>query len=140
MNTLPKLSTLPLELASKVLAPFAQPGEPMVCLQIHSVGNLTPFRMRGRTNRSYRFEWDRQHLCHVLRVPASLWTAEDSSLARDIYQQMLTRPVIPTLEMPETPTPPPATSEVMQGKPATSASAPAKKTAKKKSNAAATAH
>lgn len=101
MNTLPKISALPLELSSKILQPFAQEREPAVCLQIPSVGNFTPFRMRGRTNRTYRFEWDRRKLCHVLRIPASLWGAENAMLAKDIFQQALMRPVIPTVELVE---------------------------------------
>jgi hypothetical protein len=101
MITLPKISALPLELCSKTLQPFAQEREPVICLQIPSVGNFTPLRLRGRTNRSYRFEWDRQKLCHVLRVPAALWAAENSFLAKDVFHQTLARPVIPVVEVAE---------------------------------------
>jgi hypothetical protein len=99
MNTLPKLASLPLELCSKNLAGYAQPGEPMICLQIPSVGNFTPFRLRGRTNRTYRFEWDRNVLAHALRVPASIWMMEGNALAKDVFHQVLLRPVVPVLEM-----------------------------------------
>lgn len=100
MSLLTKISALPLELCTKVLQPLLQAGEAVICLQIPSIGNFTPFRMRGRTNRTYRFEWDRNLLCHVLRIPASLWALEGGALARDIFHQLLTRPVIPTVELP----------------------------------------
>jgi hypothetical protein len=112
MSLLPKLSALPLEISAKELKPYLEAGAPVLCLQIPSIGNLTPFRMRGRTNRTYRFEWDRSALCHVLRIPAALWAIENGALAKDIYQQMLSRPVIPVLELPGMPQavnePPPA--------------------------------
>src|SRR5882757_3157459 len=98
MNTLTKLSALPLELCSKALESYRAEGEPVVCLQIPSVGNFTSFRMRGKTNRTYRFEWDRTALCHVLRVPASIWMMEGSALAKDVFHQVMLRPVIPILE------------------------------------------
>ena len=129
MNSIPKISALPLELSSKVLQPLTQEHEPVICLQIPSVGNFTPFRMRGRTNRTYRFEWDRRQLCHVLRIPTSLWSAENATLAKDIFHQVLMRPVIPTVELPskqtEAPAPPEKTDEPKK-KPSKSRSKPSR--------------
>ena len=98
---MPNATSLPAEVDSKTLLARGTPTEPVVCLRILNVGNTTPFRLHGRTNRTYRFNWDRHLNCHALRIPHSLWSENKDAMAKDIFTLLHNvRPIVPTFELP----------------------------------------
>lgn len=89
-----RLSQLPRELSTRSLEPLADPGEPRVALQIHSVGNTSPYRFQGRTSRIFYFTWDRSRLCHLILIPLSIWQLDKLAIAREILDQNLFHPIV----------------------------------------------
>lgn len=79
-------------------------------LLLPGIGNLTTYRMQGRTNRVFRFEWDRRLQCHVVRIPHSVWSADNMALAKEALDHKLMLPVLVNVEFeaPETPANAPA--------------------------------
>ncbi|WP_038164929.1 hypothetical protein [Verrucomicrobium sp. BvORR106] len=120
-----RFAQLPLEISTKALQPHAKPGEPIVTMRMLAVGNLSAFRMGGRTNRVFRFEYSRALSCHVLSVPLSLWQMDKLALAREALDQRLMHSIIVDVEVPvaapeqtEPPAPAPQPAPQAPGAPA----------------------
>ncbi|WP_075089146.1 hypothetical protein [Verrucomicrobium spinosum] len=94
-----RFAQLPLEISTKTLLPYAKPGEPIVTMRMLAVGNLSAFRMGGRTNRVFRFEYSRALSCHVLSIPLSLWQMDKLALAREVLDQRLMHSIIVDVEV-----------------------------------------
>lgn len=95
---LSRFNQLPLELSSRNLLPLRKGSEPVIILLLHGIGNLTTYRMQGRTNRVFRFEWDRRLQCHVVRIPHSVWSADNMALAKEALDHKLMLPVLVNAE------------------------------------------
>lgn len=79
-----KFHQLPRRSESEHLAQFGEPNEKnFVRLEIQSTG-FGAITIAGRTTKTYVFRRDSNNGCHTLRVPLSLWQADNAALARDI--------------------------------------------------------
>lgn len=96
MAKLNKFTQLPLEISSKTMLPHLVEGEPVIVLILLGVGNASSFRMSGKTNRTFRFEWKNQQ--HEVRIPLSLWQMDKLALAREAFEQKLHYPVLVTIQ------------------------------------------
>lgn len=98
-----KPKTLPLRLNTAILAPFFLPGEPAVVVKMVGVGNTAPFEMRGggTTGRSFILEWNSRLDGHVVRIPLSLWMAQDARMAHELMDhRRMSHAMVVTFEMP----------------------------------------
>lgn len=80
-----KFKLLPRRSESEHIAALAEPGEKnFVRLEIPSTG-YGPIVISGRSTKSYTFRRDPGASgCHCLRIPLSLWMADNAAMAKDI--------------------------------------------------------
>ncbi len=94
--------TIPSLVETATLAKFYLPGgEPSVVIKLMGVGNTAPFYLADKVSRTYVLRWDSREGGHIIRIPHSLWQAEDAKLAHDLMdQRRLPNAMIVTFELP----------------------------------------
>lgn len=95
--------TLPLRVNTAILAAHFLPGEPTVVVKLVGVGNTAPFEMRGggTTGRSFILEWNSRLDGHVVRIPLSLWMANEARMAHELMDhRRMAHAMVVTFEMP----------------------------------------
>lgn len=61
--------------------------------------NLSPLTYQGRSTKTFRLAYDSKRGKHALRVPLSLWMADQAEFARELYEQTaLPLPLVPKIE------------------------------------------
>lgn len=81
---MPKFHLLPRRSEQEHIDMLAEPGEKhFVRLEVSSPG-FGPITIAGKSTKSYVFRRNSQAGCHSLRIPMSLWMADNSAMARDL--------------------------------------------------------
>jgi len=94
------LAALPRICTSQNLAQYAVPGEPIIIFIYTDVGTTQDWQFNDRTaQRSFMLRWEPRLEGHILRVPFSVWSANNHKFAKDLMWQKMTRPVIVTIEL-----------------------------------------
>ncbi|HEY1050565.1 MAG TPA: hypothetical protein VGE39_12440 [Prosthecobacter sp.] len=99
----PRTKTLPQRVNTAILAPHFQPEDPAVVVKLIGVGSTAPFEMRGggTAGRSYIMEWNSRLDGHVVRIPLSLWMANEARMAHELMdQRRMSHAMVVTFEMP----------------------------------------
>lgn len=111
---------IPARADSSTLAKHFQPGEPAVIVKLMGVGNTAPFEFHdSKGARTFVMRWDARAGGHQIRVPLSIWQANNAKIAHDFMdQRRMSHAVVVTFEMPDAaklaeslPTPASTTSE-----------------------------
>lgn len=101
-----RTNTPPLRVNTAILAPYFQPGEPAVIVKLVGVGSTAPFEMRGggTAGRSFIMEWNTRLDGHVVRIPLSLWMANDARMAHELMDhRRMSHAMVVMFEMPAKP-------------------------------------
>lgn len=101
-----RTNTPPLRVNTAILAPYFQPGEPAVIVKLVGVGSTAPFEMRGggTAGRSFIMEWNTRLDGHVVRIPLSLWMANDARMAHELMDhRRMSHAMVVMFEMPTSP-------------------------------------
>ena len=98
----PTTPTIPARADSTTLAKHFQPGEPAVIVKLVGVGNTAPFEFRdSKGSRTFVMRWDARAGGHQIRVPLSIWQANNAKIAHDFMdQRRMSHAVVVTFEVP----------------------------------------
>lgn len=98
----PTTPTIPARADSATLAKHFQPGEPAVIVKLMGVGNTAPFEFRdSKGARTFVMRWDAKAGGHQIRVPLSIWQANNAKIAHDFMdQRRMSHAVVVTFDVP----------------------------------------
>lgn len=88
---------IPTKISQTVLDRLAAPGEVLAVVVTTAGSGLGTFVLQGRSNRSFAFQFQKTRGAHVLRFPASFWTARKGEVARELFDHSV-QPMVPTVE------------------------------------------
>lgn len=86
----------------------------VIRVELSGCYNFRPVPVPGKRNKRYLFLYDPSTACHVLKVPETVWMADNAAMARDLMQSQsnsysLTVLVLPAVaETKNTPAPLPS--------------------------------
>jgi hypothetical protein len=89
---------IPTKISQTVLDRLAAPGEVLAVVVSTAGSGLGTFVMQGRSNRTFAFQFAKTRGAHVLRFPASFWTAKKGEIARELFDHTNPQPLVPTVE------------------------------------------
>ncbi|TDU62480.1 hypothetical protein EI77_04704 [Prosthecobacter fusiformis] len=78
---------LPVRVNAHVLARFFREGDPVVVLVARGVGSTQPYEFCDKEGRCYVMKWEAGLDGHVLRLPWTLWMADEGRLAEVMLNQ-----------------------------------------------------
>lgn len=58
----------------------------LVRVELNGCYNFRPVPVPGKRNKRYLFLYDPNTACHVLKVPETVWMADNGAMARDLMQ------------------------------------------------------
>lgn len=87
----------PNKISQTVLDRLAAPGEVLAVVVTTAGSGLGTFVLQGRSNRTFAFQFSKTRGAHVLRFPASFWTARKGEVARELFDHSA-QPMVPTVE------------------------------------------
>lgn len=58
----------------------------IVRVELTGCFNYRPVPVAGKRNKRYHFLYDPTSTCHVLKIPETVWMAENGAMARDLMQ------------------------------------------------------
>lgn len=88
---------IPTKISQTVLDRLAAPGEVLAVVITTAGSGLGTFVLQGRSNRTFAFQFSKVRGAHVLRFPASFWTARKGEVARELFDHSA-QPMVPTVE------------------------------------------
>jgi len=80
-------SRLPMRVSAQILLARRVNDEPLVVLMVHGVGTTAPYEFRDDEGRDYICRWENKLGAHVIRIPASLWAANNHKMARSCMER-----------------------------------------------------
>lgn len=100
----PTTPAIPARADSSTLAKHFLPGEPAVIVKLVGVGNTAPFEFRdSKGARTFVMRWDAKAGGHQIRVPLSVWQANNAKIAHDFMdQRRMSHAVVVTVDVPAT--------------------------------------
>jgi len=94
-----KPTPVPARVNSALLAKFLQPGEPVIIVKLCDLGMTQDYELQT-SGRTFLFRWDYKRTGHILRVPHSVWHAQEEEVAHQVMQhRRLRAPMVVTVEM-----------------------------------------
>jgi hypothetical protein len=98
----PVISRLPMRVSAQILLSRRVNNEPLIVLMIHGVGTTSAYEFRDDEGRDYVCRWENKAGAHVIRVPASLWAANNHRMARACMERRRQQfPLVVSVELAE---------------------------------------
>lgn len=83
----PTTTRLPNRVDSAMLTKHAKPNEPIIVLIVMGIGSTAAFDFRDKEGRYYILRWESKMNGHVIRIPHSIWSQNNSAMAFAIMDQ-----------------------------------------------------
>jgi hypothetical protein len=89
---------IPNKISQTFLDRQAKPDETVALVVRANGSGLGTYTVQGRTNKTFAFQFNKKAGGHILRFPASFWSASKDAVARELFDRNLPVALVPTVE------------------------------------------